>query len=580
MLLLIVGLCAVILWQIYEILDTESTYLGIVNSKSKLGTYYSYAVATDALPCAKIGKNLLAKGGHAVDAAIGTLICMGVALPNSLGLGGGCLMTIYDRTTSSAISIDGREIAPDYATETMFANNSLAASRGPLSIGVPGELAAYWTAHKRFGKLKWSELFEETIVMAEKGFPTVEHMAYALRDTNHAQHISDQLAKIFTNAKTNQFYAEGEIMYLPQLAKTLRRISENGVNEFYNGTTGQLFVDDLQKQGGQLTMENLRKYRALEKPAPMSRITDDLTLFAQPLPGSGIVLSVILRIMRELGYYKNSNPHKNFQAASLYYHHLIEAFKFAYAHRAGLEDMPDDPIRMEKLLAKLSSPEFIKESASKIDDQTHLSSYYGGLGYFKEDHGTAHTSVIDSDGNAVAVTTSVNLYFGSGLVSPSTGIIYNDVMDDFVSPNIVNKFMLAPSKYNRIRPGKRPLSSMVPSVFADAEGNPVLIIGASGGAKITSSVASVALRHAFLGEDIKTAIDGPRIHHQFLPDSIYHETNFPPVLLESLKSRGHKIQPITGRSSVVMAIACNYENGTRVITANSDYRKGGTVDGF
>lgn len=542
-------------------------------------------MSTDALPCAKVGKSLLAKGGSAVDAAIGTLLCMGVVIPNSLGLGGGCLMTIYSRENKTATVIDGREIAPGYASEDMFANNSLSASRGPLSIGVPGELAAYWKAHQMFGKLNWSELFDETISMAENGSPTVEHLAYSLRASSHAKHIRPELAKIYTSPKTGEYLDSGEILVQKELSNTLKRIRDHGAKEFYGGLTGQMFIADLQKQGGKMTMEDLLKYDALIREPLKFNLSANLNLYTQPVPGSGVVLSIILRIMKELGYLDNIKPRASFDASSLYYHRLVEAFKFAYAQRAGLEDFPDDPGRMENLMKKLLSDQFIKEAANKIDsDRTHTNDYYGGLEYFQEDHGTAHVSVLDSDGNAAAITSSVNLYFGSGLVSPSTGIVYNDVMDDFVSPNLVNKFALAPSKFNHIRPGKRPISSMAPSVFTDADGNVRLVIGGSGGAKITTAVASVSLRNVFLGEDIKTAIDGPRLHHQFLPNKVWYEVNFPKDLLHSLLSRNHSIQPITDRSSVIMAIAAEYrKEGDKIvskqITANSDYRKGGTVDG-
>lgn len=558
----------------------EYNYLGVVETSSKLGEFKSYAVSTDAFPCAKIGSALLAKGGSAVDAAVGTLLCMGVVLPNSLGLGGGCLMTIYDRKTKEATVIDGREVAPDYASENMFANESLKASRGPLSIGIPGELAAYWKAHQMFGKLNWSELFDETIGLAENGSPLVEHLAFALRASNHAKYITPPLAKLMTNNATGQYYDQGEIFVQKELASTLKRIRDNGAKEFYGGLTGQLFINDLKAQGGKISLENLMSYEALVKKPLVFKLAPDLTLFTQPPPGSGIVLSIILRVMKELGYYKNLNPKSTLEGAGLYYHRLVESYKFAYAQRAGLEDKPDDFNRMKQLMEKLSSQQFIKEVASRIGDKTHESYYYGGIEYFKDDHGTAHVSVVDAEGNAAAVTSSVNLYFGSGLLSPSTGITYNDVMDDFVSPNLVNKFNLAPSKFNRIRPGKRPLSSMAPSVFTDSEGNVRLVIGGSGGSKITTAIASVSLRNCFLGEDIKTAIDGSRLHHQFLPNRVLYEHNFPKELLYSLATRSHSLEQILDRSSVIMAIANDQVNNTKRITANSDYRKGGSVAGL
>lgn len=557
----------------------DVNYLGFVEADSKLGIYSQYAVSTDAKPCAKIGSALLAKGGSAVDAAIGTLICMGIVIPNSLGIGGGCLMTIYNRSSGTAETIDGREIAPDYATEDMFSNNQAAASRGPLSIGVPGELAAYWLAHQKYGKLKWADLFQDNIGLAENGIPLVEHMSQALRDNSHAKYISPDLKKIYSNPETGKYLKEGEILVQKQLAESLRRIQSGGADEFYKGQTGRLFIDDLKQQGGQLEFENLNKYKVRVSRALEAKISNNLTLFTQPVPGSGIVLSVILRIMKELNYYKNIRPQQSFREASLFYHHLAEAFKYAYAQRAGLEDKPDDETRMVDLMNKLQSDEFIREIASQIDTTAHHDSRYGGQEYFKDDHGTAHVSVMDSDGNAVAITSSINMYFGSGLVSPRTGIVYNDIMDDFVTPNLTNKFGLAPSKFNRIRPGRRPISSMAPSVFVDELGNVRLVVGASGGSKITTAIATVSLRNLFFGEDIKTAIDGPRIHHQYLPDKIFFERNFDRDLLDSLEKRNHKLEVIKGRSSVSMAIANVNINGTNHITANSDYRKGGSVDG-
>lgn len=572
----IIALCSFVLWKIYESTLDDYNYLGIVESPSALGVFNDYAVSTDAKPCAKIGSDLLAKGGSAVDAAIGTLLCMGVVLPNSLGLGGGCLMTIYDRSKKKATIIDGRETAPDYAHEQMFVADPITASRGPLSIGIPGELAAYWKAHQMFGKLNWSELFDDTILMAENGHPVVEHVAYALTGWSHTRYFTPPLAKALTNNKTGKFLAEGETLVQKELANTLRRIRDNGEAEFYGGLTGQLLIEDLKQQGGKITLENLKRYQAEVKQPLHFKLADDLHLYTQPPPGSGIVLSIILRLMHELGYYRNTQTSSSFESSSLYYHHLIEAFKFAYAQRAAIEDQPDDPKRMEDLMKTLMSDAFIKQSASKIDNVTHSPDYYGGVQYFQDDHGTAHVSVVDKEGNAVAVTTSVNLYFGSGLYSPRTGIVYNDVMDDFVSPNITNRFNLMPSKYNRIRPGKKPLSSMAPSIFTDSNGDVRLVIGASGGAKITTAIAMVSLRHLYLGDDIKSSIDCHRIHHQYLPNVIWFEKEFPKSLLYSLGERGHETTAIVGRSSVVMAIA----NDTHKITANSDYRKGGTVDGI
>lgn len=540
-------------------------------------------MSTDGAHCAKVGTNLLSKGGSAVDSAIGTLLCMGIVIPNSMGIGGGCLMTIYETKTGKAISINGRETAPSYATEDMFEGHGDAAARGPLSIGVPGELAAYWEAHKRYGKLPWRDLFEETIMMAQYGTPVVSHLASALRDPRHANFMSDQMRELFTNKTTKQVVNTGDILKMVRLAETLRKIRDNGVREFYEGKTGQSFIEDLKRQGGKITMDDLRDYRVEIGDAMEFKLTPQLKLFTQPVPGSGIILSMILRIMRNLGYYKSKDLVNSFEKSSLYYHHLIESFKFAYAQRAELEDKPDDQDRHNSLMDKLNSENFILSISEKIDNKTHEQEfYYKGLGEFRRDAGTAHVSVLDSDGLAVATTTSVNLYFGSGLMSNSTGIIYNDIMDDFVSPDVINKFGVRPSPYNHIKAGRRPISSMAPSVFVDENGRVRLIIGASGGTQITTGIASVSLRHLFLDDDIKTAIDGRRLHHQFLPNEIIYEQGFRKDILNSLReARNHTCKLLTSRSSIVMAVANQPDAfGNNQITANSDARKGGAVDGL
>lgn len=520
-----------------------------------------------------------------MDAAIGTLLCMGVVLPNSLGLGGGCLMTLYDRKSRKAVVIDGRETAPSYASEDMFARNLQAASRGPLSVGVPGELAAYWMAHQMYSKLNWSQLFDESIRMARQGVLVVEHLANALHAPAHARYLSNSLAKLFTNPQADRYYLEGELLIQRELADTLERIRDHGVDEFYHGLTGQRLIEDLQAQGGKMSMADLANYTAVRREPLVFDLAPDLTLLTPPPPGSGVILSIILRAMAKLGYLRPSdrdNPRNDPQAAQLYYHRVAEAFKFAYAQRAQLEDKPDDELRMEKLMAKLLSDEYIDKMTSKIDGFAHHDDRYGGVQYFSDDHGTAHVSVLDGDGNAAVVTTSVNLYFGSGIWSPQTGIIFNDVMDDFVTSNLINKFGLFPSEFNRIRPGRRPISSMAPSVFTDQYGNARLILGSSGGTMITTSIALVSLRHLFIGDDIKTAIDAPRLHHQYLPDELKFESNFDKSILLSLAKRGHNIKPIAGRSSVCMAVASEFtpEGKVKSITANSDYRKGGGVDGY
>lgn len=585
-LLIVILLLAAICYAIYCFtLISRKSYLNNYISNSTLGIYKRAAVSTDAWPCAKIGKDLLAKNGTAIDATIGILLCKALVIPNSSGLGGGCIITVYDAKTKTATVIDGREEAPDYATENMFGNNSQAASRGPLSIGIPGELAAYAKAHKLFGKLPWPELFEPVIEMAENGVPLVEHMHDALRNKNHAQFVTPKMQAFFRNNATGQYYKLGDIVKYPILAKTLRRLAIEGSDDFYRGEIGRILIEDLQEQGGLITRDNLAKYQARVSKAEEFELNSNLKLFTTPIPSSGIILSIIMRIMDKLGYYNgDKRPKSSFKAATLFHYHFTEACKFAYAERALLEDKPDNITRMSELITKLKSDEYIDNVVSRITDTTHddISYYNRQTGKQAFDSGTAHVSVVDDAGNAVSATTSVNLYFGSGLISPRTGIIYNDVMDDFVSPGFSNSFGIAASAFNHIRPGRRPISSMAPSVFIGNDNSVKLVIGASGGAKITSSVAYVSLRTLFLKDDIKTAIDADRIHHQLQPNELQYERNFSSQILKSLHDDyKHKLAVIVNRSSVVMGIVEeNLGDNVKVLTANSDYRKGGAVDGI
>lgn len=546
--------------------------------------FEKYAVSTDAKHCAKIGSKLLGKGGNAIEAAIGTLICMGLVIPNSLGIGGGCMMTIYEKRTGKSYIINGREMAPRLSDENMFEGNWTKSRFGPLSVGIPGELAAYAKAYEMFGgNLKWSDLFEDSINMAKEGIPVVGHLSETVRNPDIVDFMSQSLKRIFINSTTGQLVVEGDKFHMSQLVETLEVIRDQGSDAFYRGHLGELFVRDLQSMGGRITMDDLKGYSVIVDESLKVEIDDDLTLFTQPVPGSGIILSIIMRIMKRFGYYKGLKPESNLEELSFYHHRLIEAFKYAYAQRASLEDMPIKPERMKRLIDKLSSKEFIDYAVNHIDGLAHNDTRYLNDGvFYKEDSGTAHVSVIDPDGNAIAVTSSINIYFGSGLVSDSTGIIYNNVMDDFVSPNIINYYGVRPSKYNRIRPGRRPLSSMSPSVFVDGRGQVVLAIGASGGTKITTGIAIVSLNNLFMNQDLRLAVESERIHHQFLPDFVEYEAGFDPSLLESLISRGHKIKRIVGRSSVVMAIGRVYNetDETSTLVANSDIRKGGSVAGL
>ncbi|RWS01477.1 gamma-glutamyltranspeptidase 1-like isoform X2 [Dinothrombium tinctorium] len=498
---------------------------------------------------------------------------MGVVLPHSMGLGGGCLINYYDASTKKATVFDGRETAPLNARADMFHGDPSLARLGPLSVAVPGELRAYWEAHQKYGRLAWKTLFDGAVKIAEEGFRVNDHLANALKVSENIVKTSS-LRHFFINPATNEIYKKDEILKRELLAKTLRKLSTSSPKFFYNGKMMKIIVDELRNFGSIITRKDFKSYKVSVYDALTTQL-DDMLIYGTMPPGSGVLFAFILKLMSQFKQLF-SNAKNNFEQAVLYNHLLVEVFKHTFSRRALLGDRKFDDI--SEVMRNLTSNEYLKFVKSRIvENRTFEPSYYGDV-FMKDDHGTAHVSVIDQFGNAAAVSTTINRYFGSSIVSPSTGILFNNEMDDFSSPNITNEFGVVPTRLNRIAPGKRPMSSMCPSILVNVKSRlPILVVGGAGGTQITTGVASVALRTLLFDDTIKSAIDAPRLHHQLLPDVITYEHNFPQNIIKNLEEIGHKSKMLVGRSSVIVGIHRN-QNGK--ITANSDYRKGGSISGF
>lgn len=556
--------------------STKAFWFPDYESGSRLGVYKNAAVSSDAAPCAPIGREILEKNGSAVDTAIAVLLCMGVVNPQSLGLGGGFLMLIYTKETGKVQFLDAREIAPASAKADMFAGNSNLSRTGGLSIAVPGELHGYGIAHKSFGSLDWKELIMPTIKLCKEGIPVSKHLAKAL--SGHEKEIKENEAmrKVFVNNITGQVYKEGDTFTRLDLAETLEVIAEGGADVLYgNHELADKFLQDLQAMGSIITKEDMLFYTSIMRPPVSVKLRNNMTLHSVSPPGSGALLAFALSILD--GYNMTSDISLTKEGTVLALHRIIEAFKFTYAKRMEMEDDPS----MTELVKNLTSRNYADEIRQKIDDtRTYEDPAHYGLvmDFGKEDHGTAHMSVVAANGDAVSVTSTINLYFGSRLMSPSTGIILNNEMDDFASPNITNYFGVPPSTKNHIKAGKRPMSSMCPTIVLDGFGNVRLAVGGNGGTKITTSVALTTLRNLWLGDNIKEAIDGPRFHHQLLPNRLVYEKLFPQDILEELQKLGHRTSLLENEMSGINVGIARGEDGT--IYANSDYRKGGEVDGF
>ncbi|KAL1132133.1 hypothetical protein AAG570_010090 [Ranatra chinensis] len=543
-------------------------------SPSLLHKFTKAAVCTDGPPCSKIGRDLLKKGGSAVDAALGALFCNGLVSSQSMGLGGGFMMTTYSRESGKAHSLIARDAAPLAATADMFAANLQLSQTGGLAVGVPGELRGYWEAWLKFGRLKWSEVIEPTIELCRDGYHMTKHQYDMLTFRPKAIEEDPLLREAFVNPHTGEYYRPGSLIKLTKICETLKIISEEGGDAMHNGSLTKLLVEDIREKGGIITEEDFNNYKA-EWVEPVNvTLHGGETVYSAPAPGSGALLTFILNLLD--GYNMSTASVSNMNASIITTHRLIEAFKYAYAKRTELAD--PHFVDMIELVHNLTSKEYAEEIRSKILDNTTFDNvdHYGAVFYTQDTHGTAHISVLSGDGDAVSVTSTINLYFGAGFVSKHTGIILNSAMDDFSVPGLINYFGLPPSPNNFIEPGKRPLSSACPTIVVAPSGNVSLVVGASGGTKIISAVAWVIMRHLWFGENVKQAVDASRIHHQLYPMEISYEYGILDQLIKGLEKLGHKTSRYRDRGSIICAIAKEGD----LVFSNADYRKGGEVYGL
>ncbi|XP_013106047.2 glutathione hydrolase 1 proenzyme isoform X1 [Stomoxys calcitrans] len=547
------------------------------NFTSKLGVYEKAAVCSDKPVCSQIGSNILQDGGSAVDSAIATCLCNGIATMHSMGIGGGMLMNVYIKEDKQAYSVDAREVAPYAATDDRYTSaDSHQLLHGPLSIAVPGELMGYHRAHEKFGKLPWKKLVEPSLQICKDGFYVTKHQYNALAYKDKHMRNNTILRKMFYNETTNTLHPVGTLIQpAEELCKTYELLADNGPYDFYNGTLAKLVAEDLRELGSMVDYGDLETYRADLVSSVTMQLGDDI-LYAVPPISSGTIVSNILSILE--GYNFTSMDVKDNKHEALTIHRIVEAMKFGFAKRWELGDARFNDVR--ELVSRLTNPETGIELRNKINDSSILASVseYGAQYTGEDDVGTSALVVMAPNGDAVSVTSSVNDYFGSGLAGKRTGIIFNSAMNDFSLPGKTNAFALLPSPTNFIDAQKRPMSSMSPMILADREGNVKMAVSAAGGSKIISALVEVMAGVLWMNQDIKEAIDEPRYHHQLSPNVLEYEKNehFTEELLKLLSEKGHVVKSYNYTGSVVCGIVKN----DTAIYANADYRKQGGIDGF
>ncbi|XP_058443562.1 scoloptoxin SSD14-like [Malaya genurostris] len=527
------------------------------------------AVASNGPECAAIGAEILRKNGSAVDAAIATMVCEEVACPQSTGIGGGFLATIYDRATRTVISLDAREMAPQAATEEMFVDNGQAAVEGGLAVATPGVIRGFWEMHQRYGSLEWKELFEPTIELCRKGVVVSDFMASAMQSERDRLRSIPSLREVFVNPATDDVWQKGDLLKRDVFAETLEIIANEKVDSLH-GKTGSLLpklMADLREFGSIITEEDFYNYKPRWLPAASTTIRQNYSVYSMPLPGSGTIGIYILNL---LDGYDDLDPED-----PLTWHRVVESFKHAYGVRTRVGD-PDFVSGIEFLIRNLTSKPYADDVRTKIDDNRTFTDYeyYGAEFAEQEDHGTAHVSVLASNGDAVAITGTINTFFGCKRRSPSTGIILNNIMDDFSTPGVINSFDVPASPANFVAPGKRPLSSMTPTIVVDSQGDVRMVVGSSGGTRITTSTMLMVLRGIFFGQDLNTMMLAPRLHHQLAPLRIDLEKSFGSTVVDALLERGHVVREVSGIASIV-AIVRERNNS---ISAAYDPNRGGSFE--
>ncbi|KAF5299769.1 hypothetical protein FQA39_LY11439 [Lamprigera yunnana] len=513
-------------------------------------------------------RDILVKGGSAVDAMIATMFCEGVTIPHCMGIGGGFIMNIYDHATKTAEVLNAREAAPAGASIDMYENNEDGYFSGGLSVAIPGEVKGYWEAHQKHGKLPWRELVEPSIKFARCGYTVTPYLEKVLLEEEKMLQDNPGLRDVYINPKTKRPYKQDQIIVSKKLADTLEIIARDGEQALYNGCLTEGFVEDIQSLGGIITVEDINNYTPIWSDPLSTRLSNKYTVYGIPPPGSGAIFILILNILDGFLDLRNINTVQN-------WHKIVESFKLAYGRRTELGDPNFDPC-VNNLVTKFTSKEYAEHLRKKICPQKAFNdpSYYGGKLFNAKDSGTCNMVVLAPNGDAVAATSTINTNFGAGATSESTGIILNNAMNDFSILSKANFYNLPPAERNFLKPGKRPMSSMSPSIIANELGDVVLAIGGSGGSKITTECALVTERNIFFNESIQKAISSKRLLHQLLPMHITAETGFCEDIIEGLKLLEHEIEYIepVGFESVT-AIA---KQGN-IVSGSFDPRRGGQV---
>jgi gamma-glutamyltranspeptidase / glutathione hydrolase len=520
---------------------------------------------------AEIGRDILRRGGNAVDAAVAVGFAMAVTYPRAGNLGGGGFMVIHLAKGNRNTSIDYRETAPAAASPEMFLDphgepDSEKSRDSGLALGVPGTVAGLALAEKKYGSRKFTlpQLIAPAIALAADGFTIDDDLADTLPRAAERLSRWPSSAKIFV--KDGRILQQDDKLVQPDLASTLRTIAQRGPRSFYEGPIAEKIAAAVRDAGGIMTADDLRKYRPTERAVLRGKYRGYEVIAMPPPSSGGVCLIEMLNILE--GY----DLAKMDRVEAL--HLEIEAMRRAYADRAVYMG---DPAAVKMPIARLTSKSYAQQQRKTIGPRaTPSAEIHPGPTDDHEGHNTTHFSVIDRDGNAVSNTYTLNFSYGVGLVAEGTGVLLNNEMDDFTAkPGTANAYGLVGFAANLPSPGKRPLSSMTPTILLK-NGNPVLITGSPGGSRIISTVLQVIVNAADFKMPIGEAVQSPRLHHQWLPDEVRVEPGFSETVLEGLRQRGHAVRsgpPYSSANSIAVA-------PKKIVGAADSRTRGATAAGY
>lgn len=513
--------------------EKEAVYEMPKQAKSKKGM-----VVTAHPLASKIGAEILQKGGNAIDAMVAVQYALAVAYPRAGNIGGGGFMVFRD-AKGVAHTLDFREKAPQSAHKDMYLDSDSNAidslsTFGHWAVGIPGVTAGMYTAHSQFGKLPWSVLLQPAIDLANKGLAITKREAdsYNEYQTVFAQY--NPYPNAFVKAEK---WEKGQLLTQKDLATTLTAIQEKGIKGFYEGKVAQLLVKEIKTGGGLISLEDMKNYKAIWR-KPLVFPYKNYNIIAMPPPSSGgLCLAEMMNMIEDypIGDW-------GFQTSKSI-HLMTEAARRAYADRAEhIGDMDFYPVP----LTTLASQEYARKRMLNFNDSlaSISDSISHGNPLAAESDETTHYSIVDKEGNAISVTTTINSNYGSKVLVEGGGFFLNNEMDDFsAKPGSPNQFGLLGNQANAIAPNKRMLSSMTPTIV-EKEGNLFMVVGTPGGSKIITTVFQVITNVIAFEMPLLKAVHTPRFHFQWLPDTLWHESNaFSPQLIQNLEKMGHKPRP-------------------------------------